>query len=168
MNHKDVRWRTFYVSLIFVFLYSSFIDIFRYVPFDFHHECRKMRWDRLSVLLDQINADQAEFRWMTILLLLLSPLSSCLPSPMTSITITVISWFLYSKLVFVATTWRRLAARRWLSRVECFEPTASIVWIGRMLCRVWLHEKTCKMFSRWLRWILKNTLFSYFNALEFT
>ena len=62
MNHKDVRWRTFYVSLIFVFLYSSFIDIFRYVPFDFHHECRKMRWDRLSVLLDQINADQAEFR----------------------------------------------------------------------------------------------------------
>ena len=28
MNHKDVRWRTFYVSLIFVFLYSSFLSIF--------------------------------------------------------------------------------------------------------------------------------------------
>ncbi|ORX99166.1 hypothetical protein K493DRAFT_1669 [Basidiobolus meristosporus CBS 931.73] len=29
----------------------------RYVHFDFHHECRKMRWDRISVLVDQISDD---------------------------------------------------------------------------------------------------------------
>ncbi|KAI9193572.1 Sac phosphatase domain-containing protein [Polychytrium aggregatum] len=26
----------------------------RYVHFDFHHECRKMRWDRISILVDSI------------------------------------------------------------------------------------------------------------------
>lgn len=25
-----------------------------YIHFDFHHECRKMRWDRIQVLIDQI------------------------------------------------------------------------------------------------------------------
>eukprot|EP01137_Pigoraptor_chileana_P014257 Opistho-2@4976 len=29
----------------------------RYVAFDFHHECRKMRWDKLSLLMDQIASD---------------------------------------------------------------------------------------------------------------
>lgn len=30
----------------------------KYVSFDFHHECRKMRWDRLSILMDRIAGDQ--------------------------------------------------------------------------------------------------------------
>jgi hypothetical protein len=25
-----------------------------YIHFDFHHECRKMRWDRIKILIDQI------------------------------------------------------------------------------------------------------------------
>ncbi|TPX71110.1 hypothetical protein SpCBS45565_g01267 [Spizellomyces sp. 'palustris'] len=29
----------------------------RYVHFDFHHECRNMRWDRISVLLDDIRPE---------------------------------------------------------------------------------------------------------------
>lgn len=33
----------------------------RYESFDFHHECRKMRWDRLSILLERIAQDQEEF-----------------------------------------------------------------------------------------------------------
>ncbi|KAI8908193.1 SacI homology domain-containing protein [Powellomyces hirtus] len=31
----------------------------RYVHFDFHHECRKMRWDRISVLMDDIRNELA-------------------------------------------------------------------------------------------------------------
>lgn len=29
----------------------------KYVAFDFHHQCRNMRWDRLSLLMDQIRDD---------------------------------------------------------------------------------------------------------------
>lgn len=29
----------------------------KYEAFDFHHECRKMRWDRLSILMDRIKDD---------------------------------------------------------------------------------------------------------------
>ena len=29
----------------------------RYVHFDFHHECRKMQWHRLSILINQIQDD---------------------------------------------------------------------------------------------------------------
>ncbi|CAG2113933.1 unnamed protein product, partial [Medioppia subpectinata] len=33
----------------------------RYESFDFHHECRKMRWDRLSILMDRIDNELKEF-----------------------------------------------------------------------------------------------------------
>ena len=36
-------------------------DNVRYEYFDFHHECRKMRWDRLSILMDRLNMDQDSF-----------------------------------------------------------------------------------------------------------
>lgn len=39
----------------------------RYVPFDFHHECRKMRWDRLSILMDRIDVDQKQFGYFLVL-----------------------------------------------------------------------------------------------------
>ncbi|XP_037075084.1 phosphatidylinositol-3-phosphatase SAC1-like [Pollicipes pollicipes] len=32
----------------------------RYEAFDFHHECRHMRWDRLSILMDRIAEEQEE------------------------------------------------------------------------------------------------------------
>eukprot|EP00048_Salpingoeca_helianthica_P017296 m.236546 g.236546 ORF g.236546 m.236546 type:complete len:599 (-) comp20649_c0_seq1:102-1898(-) len=32
----------------------------KYVSFDFHHECAKMRWDRLDTLLARLDADQQE------------------------------------------------------------------------------------------------------------
>jgi len=35
----------------------------KYVPFDFHHECRKMRWDRLSLLMERICRDIDDFGW---------------------------------------------------------------------------------------------------------
>nr|CAD7456735.1 unnamed protein product [Timema tahoe] len=33
----------------------------RYESFDFHHECRQMRWDRLSILIDRLAHEQDEF-----------------------------------------------------------------------------------------------------------
>jgi len=34
-----------------------------YEPFDFHHECRKMRWDRLSILMDRLGQYQEQFSY---------------------------------------------------------------------------------------------------------
>jgi phosphatidylinositol 4-phosphatase len=34
----------------------------RYIHFDFHHECRKMQWHRISVLIDQIEGDLEQQR----------------------------------------------------------------------------------------------------------
>lgn len=33
----------------------------KYEYFDFHHECRKMRWDRLSILMERLSRDQQEY-----------------------------------------------------------------------------------------------------------
>lgn len=33
----------------------------RYEAFDFHAECRKMRWDRLNILIDRLAHEQDEF-----------------------------------------------------------------------------------------------------------
>ncbi|KAH9509478.1 Phosphatidylinositide phosphatase SAC1 [Bulinus truncatus] len=33
----------------------------RYEPFDFHKECKKMRWDRLSLLMDRLQPDMKKF-----------------------------------------------------------------------------------------------------------
>ncbi|EDW76978.1 uncharacterized protein Dwil_GK21146 [Drosophila willistoni] len=33
----------------------------RYEAFDFHHECRKMRWDRLNILIDRLAHEQDQF-----------------------------------------------------------------------------------------------------------
>lgn len=37
-------------------------DALHYVPFDFHKECSKMRWNRISLLLDAIEGDLASER----------------------------------------------------------------------------------------------------------
>ncbi|KAG0424248.1 hypothetical protein HPB47_000043, partial [Ixodes persulcatus] len=39
----------------------------KYEPFDFHHECRKMQWDRLSILMDRIQHDQDSFGFFMML-----------------------------------------------------------------------------------------------------
>ncbi|KAJ8942653.1 hypothetical protein NQ318_013366 [Aromia moschata] len=39
----------------------------RYEPFDFHAECRKMRWDRLSILIDRVALDQEEMGFFLLL-----------------------------------------------------------------------------------------------------
>ncbi|KAJ8912853.1 hypothetical protein NQ315_007985 [Exocentrus adspersus] len=39
----------------------------RYEPFDFHAECRKMRWDRLSILIDRVAIDQDEMGFFLLL-----------------------------------------------------------------------------------------------------
>nr|KAI8763601.1 phosphatidylinositide phosphatase SAC1-like; partial [Biomphalaria glabrata] len=33
----------------------------RYEPFDFHKECKKMRWDRLSILMERLKPDMKKF-----------------------------------------------------------------------------------------------------------
>ncbi|KAI1285280.1 Phosphatidylinositol-3-phosphatase SAC1 [Halotydeus destructor] len=38
----------------------------RYEAFDFHHECRKMRWDRLSILMDRISKEQDEYKYFLL------------------------------------------------------------------------------------------------------
>jgi len=40
-------------------------DVF-YEPFDFHHECRKMRWDRLSILMDRLSQYQEQFSYFLV------------------------------------------------------------------------------------------------------
>lgn len=52
--------------------FSDVINSFRspfvkYEAFDFHHECRKMRYDRLSVLLDRVSAEQEEYVYFMLL-----------------------------------------------------------------------------------------------------
>ena len=37
-----------------------------YEPFDFHHECRKMRWDRLRILMDRLSQYQEQFSFFLI------------------------------------------------------------------------------------------------------
>lgn len=39
----------------------------RYEAFDFHAECRKMRWDRLSILIDRISFEQDEMGYFLLL-----------------------------------------------------------------------------------------------------
>lgn len=45
---------------------SEYVDfsyvLGRYIAFDFHKECKNMRWDRLSILLDQVAEIQDELR----------------------------------------------------------------------------------------------------------
>lgn len=41
-------------------IHASGISDVRYESFDFHHECRKMRWDRLSILIDRLKQDLSE------------------------------------------------------------------------------------------------------------
>ncbi|KAH3768791.1 hypothetical protein DPMN_170007 [Dreissena polymorpha] len=38
----------------------------RYEYFDFHHECRKMRWDRLSVLLSRLEETRKQFGYFVV------------------------------------------------------------------------------------------------------
>lgn len=38
----------------------------RYESFDFHHECRKMRWDRLSILMDRVAKEQEDYGYFLI------------------------------------------------------------------------------------------------------
>lgn len=39
---------------------TFFPSLSRYEAFDFHAECSKMRWDRLSILLDRLAHEQDE------------------------------------------------------------------------------------------------------------
>ncbi|KAH8019648.1 hypothetical protein HPB51_020459 [Rhipicephalus microplus] len=39
----------------------------KYEAFDFHQECKKMRWDRLSILMDRISQDQDSYGYFMML-----------------------------------------------------------------------------------------------------
>lgn len=36
----------------------------RYLHFDFHKECSRMRWERLSLLMNQLDQDQISFGYV--------------------------------------------------------------------------------------------------------
>lgn len=38
----------------------------QYFPFDFHKECSKLRWDRLSILMEQVAPVQARQRFFLV------------------------------------------------------------------------------------------------------
>lgn len=38
----------------------------RYEAFDFHHECRHMRWDRLNILMDRLAHDLEQMRYFLL------------------------------------------------------------------------------------------------------
>ena len=42
---------------------------YRYCAFDFHKECSKLRWHRLSLLLDQLTSKQEEFGYVCVVFL---------------------------------------------------------------------------------------------------
>lgn len=46
-----------YFNWKFSLFHVMIIFLTRYEAFDFHHECRKMRWDRLSILVDRVRQD---------------------------------------------------------------------------------------------------------------
>ena len=56
-----------YVSQLYNLFYTC-----RYDAFDFHKECSKMRWHRLSILTDRLGPKQAEFGLATYILALLN------------------------------------------------------------------------------------------------
>ncbi len=41
--------------------YDICVLFLRYNAFDFHKECSKMRWDRLSILINRLDKRQTEF-----------------------------------------------------------------------------------------------------------
>ncbi|XP_074618210.1 phosphatidylinositol-3-phosphatase SAC1-like isoform X1 [Acropora palmata] len=42
------------------------VNSLRYEPFDFHHECSKMRWERLSILIDRLSDAQVKFGYFSL------------------------------------------------------------------------------------------------------
>ena len=52
---------TNYSSQTSHFDYFFNVLFIRYEPFDFHKECSKMRWERLSILTDKLKANQDKF-----------------------------------------------------------------------------------------------------------
>ncbi|XP_071503651.1 phosphatidylinositol-3-phosphatase SAC1-like [Diadema antillarum] len=59
IDHKGVEDRL--EKMFAKTVYESANSMMRYESFDFHHECRKMRWDRLSILMDRLAKDQEHF-----------------------------------------------------------------------------------------------------------
>jgi len=49
-------------TAIHTFSEKMLLSLNRYVAFDFHKECSRMRWDRLQILMDQLAEQQDEFR----------------------------------------------------------------------------------------------------------
>ncbi|XP_072169142.1 phosphatidylinositol-3-phosphatase SAC1-like [Diadema setosum] len=61
IDHKGVEDRL--EKMFAKTVYESANSMMRYESFDFHHECRKMRWDRLSILMDRLAKDQEHFAY---------------------------------------------------------------------------------------------------------
>ena len=55
-----------FVRLIKIFVYHQLSDVIlgRYESFDFHKECRKMQWHKLSLLTDRLSTEQLQFKYV--------------------------------------------------------------------------------------------------------
>ena len=51
-------------NLCVVTLLSLSLCLFRYIAFDFHKECSRMRWHRLQILVDMVAEMQDEFGYV--------------------------------------------------------------------------------------------------------
>ncbi|XP_071957671.1 phosphatidylinositol-3-phosphatase SAC1-like [Antedon mediterranea] len=47
-------------------VYDSKNEQIRYESFDFHHECRKMQWHRLSILTEKLSKEQEQFGYFMV------------------------------------------------------------------------------------------------------
>jgi len=56
-------------TTVFIIISETFA-VCRYEPFDFHKECKAMKWYRLSLLMDRIAAEQQQFGSVYRLLIL--------------------------------------------------------------------------------------------------
>lgn len=45
---------------------TTHMNSYRYECFDFHAECRRLRWDRLSILIDRLAHEQDEFGYFLL------------------------------------------------------------------------------------------------------
>lgn len=69
---ENVQYMCQLVCVVCYVLYSEyykhlyFIHPYRYESFDFHAECRHLRWDRLSMLTDRLAHEQDEFGYFLL------------------------------------------------------------------------------------------------------
>jgi len=64
-SFKFVFYCCFTLDAVLLSVWLRQLFLSRYEPFDFHKECKAMKWYRLSLLMDRIAAEQQQFGFVT-------------------------------------------------------------------------------------------------------